>query len=111
VRVVSSQDLLSLHGQLFFNRGDVNFSVQGSNGRDDSNTVNRRNPRRSRSLARSQNHVYRQVDGNSTTPGANSVQGSFGPVLSLTLSRGGALIPILLSCILYFRRSVAFYVQ
>ncbi|KAF8502608.1 hypothetical protein F5888DRAFT_1607712 [Russula emetica] len=41
--------------------GEVHFSVQGQNVRDNSGAVNRRSQRRSRSLARSQNHVYRQV--------------------------------------------------
>jgi hypothetical protein len=69
--VLSLLSNLNLHKSIFYNRGgDVNFSVQGQNGRDNSNAVNRRSHRRLRSLARSQNHVYRQVDGNST--GGNS---------------------------------------
>ena len=94
--VLSHLRNLNLHRSIFYDRGgDVNFSVQGQNGRDNSNAGNRRSHRRLRSLARSQNHVYRQVggnsttggnstaDGNSTTAGADGVQGSFGPVLSV----------------------------
>ncbi|KAN0123083.1 hypothetical protein V8E52_003036 [Russula decolorans] len=55
--------------------GDVHFSVQGQNGRDNSNAV-RRSHRRLRSLARSQNHVYRQADGNSTTGGNSTTDGN-----------------------------------
>jgi hypothetical protein len=51
VRVISSQDRLSLHRPIFCNRdGDINFSVQGQNGQDGSNAVNRRNRRRLRPL-------------------------------------------------------------
>ncbi|KAF8502657.1 hypothetical protein F5888DRAFT_1800191 [Russula emetica] len=56
--------------------GDVNFSVQGQTGRGNSNAVNRRSHRRLRSLARSQNHVYRQDDGNSTVGGNSTADGN-----------------------------------
>ena len=95
---------------IFCNRGsEVHFSLQGQNRQDNSNAVNRRSRRKLRSLARSQNHIYQQVDANSTTggnsaAGVNNVQSSFGSVLSV-LSQGGALIPILLFCTLYSRES------
>ena len=107
MRLVPSQERLNLHRPIVFgNRGsEVHFSLQGQNGRGNSNAVKRRNHRRLRSLARSQNHIYRQVDANSTTggnstrdgnstAGADNVQGSFGSDFSVLLSRGGVLIPI-----------------